>query len=694
MSETINNEAADDGRFSTLLSIEVTFDSMTLFAGDRVNAVVTFKNLAKPNVPGPVPSATADPINCAPTEIAPRNSIDSFSRLSMQLSSSMRDLYAHLTDEPPTQVTANSSTLGSITSGLTRWASFRTPSKSRLSPQSTPSPSITSNKETLLMGYAQLEGHFSFDDQLVDKRAFQRARTHSTALFGNEEHTINGSNGLSSSTLPSLRRHPNHHKPILSSIGSGITGPRGHSQDKIPVFVTPQSLLFVDLNLDPGESRCFTYSMDLPRDLPPSARNKAVQIYYNLVIGVQRAPPHTSAPSAPQPKVVFIPFRVLPYIDSKGQQPAHELEKPIILTEDRAKVTAVENLTLPRTKRRRHSEFVRSTLKDLADAYSHLNLDEKPGAGVDNDSQGDDVCDFNDYISRLVESSQSQNQSQNLTSIIGPTTDNNSQRLPSPKPSRRQSISNQQQLTNHQQVCENIERAIHAPRPPLRAKCQYEISRNQQPLASLSLCKPIYRLGDIITLTLDFITEGMPTTQSCPVPCYHLTASLETYETLDPLISTKSKPNQEGNSAEPKLVHTQFANNQIMALTRKVYAQESVTLLNTRQRVVLILPIPPSATPQFKTSTMTNGWSIGLAFLTEFTPNNFNTNDKKEQQQQRQNIMALSPSISTKDGITYLAPQTLDTESFSCRIPLQVLPTNYDMGSLVGHSVTYGYVLW
>lgn len=82
----------------------------------------------------------------------------------------------------------------------------------------------------------------------------------------------------------------------------------------IPILSTPQSILFVDLRLGPGESKSYTYKFLLPKGIPPSHRGKAIKVVYNLVIGTQRP-----GMGVQQPKVVEIPFRVFPHIHGELQ---------------------------------------------------------------------------------------------------------------------------------------------------------------------------------------------------------------------------------------------------------------------------------------------------------------------------------------------------------------------------------------
>ena len=77
----------------------------------------------------------------------------------------------------------------------------------------------------------------------------------------------------------------------------------------IPILSTPPSILFVDLRLSPGESRSFSYTFRLPKNLPPSHRGRALRISYSLVVTTQR--PGQSQ----QISTAEIPFRIFSNLD-------------------------------------------------------------------------------------------------------------------------------------------------------------------------------------------------------------------------------------------------------------------------------------------------------------------------------------------------------------------------------------------
>ena len=88
---------------------------------------------------------------------------------------------------------------------------------------------------------------------------------------------------------------------------------RGIASSKtVPLITTPQSILFVDLKLAPGESRSYSYSFTMPRGLPPSHKGRSIKVAYHLTIGTQRA----GSTKDQQVKHVDVPFRVFGSVNS------------------------------------------------------------------------------------------------------------------------------------------------------------------------------------------------------------------------------------------------------------------------------------------------------------------------------------------------------------------------------------------
>ena len=171
--------------------------------------------------------------------------------------------------------------------------------------------------ETLMMGYGQIVGSFTLDGSLVNQAPFEEAK---------RKGIMNGQSGGGVVGIETTKRE----NRLLGSLGWGhigesLGGLLGGSElssikemksiantKSVPILSTPQSILFVDLQLGPGESRTYTYSHALPRGIPPSHRGRAIKISYNLVIGIQRA---TKSSQQHDVRLVDVPFRVLPGVN-------------------------------------------------------------------------------------------------------------------------------------------------------------------------------------------------------------------------------------------------------------------------------------------------------------------------------------------------------------------------------------------
>ena len=156
-----------------------------------------------------------------------------------------------------------------------------------------PISSQTSKAETLMMGYVQLSGSFILDGSLINMTPFESIKM--KGVIGGQggggvvgvEKSKRGSGLLGSFGLSGIGQ----------SLGELIGGQemssfkemKGIASTKsIPIISTPQSILFVNLSLQPGESKSFSYAHRLPDDIPPTFKGRAIKIEYQLTIGTQR----------------------------------------------------------------------------------------------------------------------------------------------------------------------------------------------------------------------------------------------------------------------------------------------------------------------------------------------------------------------------------------------------------------------
>lgn len=166
------------------------------------------------------------------------------------------------------------------------------------------------------MGYAQVSASFELDASLVDQSSFDEVKRKGI-VGGQGGGGVVGVERPRSSTFLGSLGWPSFGESLGSMLNGGerssIQEMRGTAASKsIPLLSTPQSLLFVDLRLVPGEERTFRFSFTLPKGLPASHKGKAMKVVYNLNIGTQRGGPSTSSH---QVQRVSIPFRVFSSVD-------------------------------------------------------------------------------------------------------------------------------------------------------------------------------------------------------------------------------------------------------------------------------------------------------------------------------------------------------------------------------------------
>lgn len=96
----------------------------------------------------------------------------------------------------------------------------------------------------------------------------------------------------------------------------------------LPLYSTAPTMLGVDMELAPGESRTFSLSLPLPAELPPSFHGHAVHFDYYLTLGTNRA----SDGGAPHSRLLHIPLRVYNHVSPPDVlPPCMDLLHPLVV---------------------------------------------------------------------------------------------------------------------------------------------------------------------------------------------------------------------------------------------------------------------------------------------------------------------------------------------------------------------------
>ncbi|KAH6656779.1 Rgp1-domain-containing protein [Truncatella angustata] len=452
--------------------------------------------------------------------------------------------------------------------------------------------------EALMMGYAQVQGSFTLDGSLINLGPFEAVK---------RKAVVGGQGGGVIGLEPSKRD-----SGLLKNFGWGSWGNsigellganelssikemRGTASTKsIPLLSTPQSILFVDLQLAPGESKSYEYSFKLPKGLPPTHKGKAMKIIYSLVIGTQRP----GGTREQQVKSVEIPFRVLGSVNSHGEILGHDLMSPYIILRDLAKVQQLDkNATNLERKKPKPAQPPGSTL------------------------QG-----FLGYVDELLD------RPRNGAGLLSPTAHGPSSRRPS---------AFEEAATARDAIDLAILRSNLSSYDTGQSTNRFEIARNGQRVGVVMLARPAYRLGEQVSMAIDFTNAD--------VPCYAVHASLETAERVEPAFALRSEAS----------VHR---------VTRKIYGSSSEATLFSR-RVVFSPTIPINATPEFMTSGLSLEWKVRVEFV---VPSSGVESEEAERRQDGPHPLLEEISRDDRGGLVMVAAENLECESFEVAVPLRV----------------------
>lgn len=484
-------------------------------------------------------------------------------------------------------------------------------------------PSARTVPEALMMGYAQVQGTFTLDGSLVNLAPFEQVKR-KAVVGGHGGGVIGVETTKRDSGLLGSFGWGNFTSSISEILGGGelstIKEMRGIASSKsIPLLSTPQSILFVDLQLAPGESKTFEYAFQLPKGLPPTHRGKAMKISYSLVIGTQRP----GGAKEQQLRSVEVPFRVLGSVNSHGEILGHDLMAPYILLRDQARVQTLDARTAAAPKQQQPNSKPTSTMSS-----------------------------FLTYLDDLL----ARPQDDPSASLLSPTATPSSRR-----PSTAHSTDGGGSYfppsggggpgAPSQSAKDAIDLAIlraNTTAPGQQAANRFEIARNGRRVGVVLLARPAYRLGESVTLAIDLA--------GAQLPCYAVHFALETAERVDASLALRSDAS----------VHR---------VTRRVWASASEAAVYAR-RVVFCPTIPVGATPEFVTSGVSLEWKVRVEFVVPAVGGGGEGEDGEDGDGGPAGVGAagLLEEISRDErgGLVVVAAENLVCESFEVAVPLRV----------------------
>lgn len=423
-------------------------------------------------------------------------------------------------------------------------------------------PPMIPKKETLMMGYVQVSGSFILDGSLVNRVPFEEVK---------QKAVVGGQAGGGVVGVTRRNRDSGFFGALnLGSIGESIGDLLGSGQpssmremkdiadsESIPLLATPKSILFVNLELDPGQSRSFEYKYKMPRGLPPSHRGRAIKVTYNIMIGTQR--PGISRAQAQQMSQISVPFRLFGGVNTHGESLGHDLMSPYIILKEKATITTLSPST-PATPPPRQADSSKSALE---------------------------AADFQVYVEQLLDASDREQ------GLLSPTVGFHSQTPRTPLMSHANS-GPMSRSTSPPHAAPSVRTLIdHAVRwaglrhSAIYSPTTFNIARSSLPIAVLKISRSALRLGDLLICVMDF--------SQAKLPCYALEATLESSERVDPSLAIRSPQSVE-------------------RVTRRVWARTTECTLGAG-RASWSFQIPVIGTPSFATTGVGVEWCVRVEIV-------------------------------------------------------------------------------
>ncbi|KAL9592912.1 MAG: hypothetical protein Q9219_007712 [cf. Caloplaca sp. 3 TL-2023] len=345
--------------------------------------------------------------------------------------------------------------------------------------------------ESLMMGYSNICGAFSVDPSLVNASHFDEVKR--KAVVGHEGGggVVRTESAKRQSGLLGSFGWNTLGESLGGLLGGGeVSSIKGKTNDEkwIPLISTPQTLLFIDLRLEPGQSQSYSYSYRLPPRLPPTYKGKAMKVSYSLTIGVQMA---TQSVQRHIVRRFDFAFRVLPSVHGNGNSMSHNLMSPYIML---------------------HSEPFVSPIKGFSKGSADFTRAAPQSDGPHSDQ------DLLLYISRLLENPPRESNAGLLSpSVIEANTHVGSYEEPAT-------------------VQDAVTRAVQQSNPvgPFKlSPNRFIIARGGNRVAAIMLARAAYRIGETIPMAICFNASA--------IQCHSLRVTLETAERVDPTIALRSQ---------------------------------------------------------------------------------------------------------------------------------------------------------
>ncbi|WWC69452.1 uncharacterized protein I206_103391 [Kwoniella pini CBS 10737] len=365
----------------------------------------------------------------------------------------------------------------------------------------------------------------------------------------------------------------------------------------LPVLETTRSLLGVDVKLKEGESREYTYSLPLPTTLPPAHRGKAFRFSYDLIVSLNVALP--GGGGRQKSKDISIPIRVWTNVSVSQPFQTYDVLRPVIQTKDEGSIQETETeiqadqsslypVTSVDMRRRssasdRHRRKTGDTEESLK-AYAHYLLDtvKLPSSPCTSDQISPKLPPLSPVRSRPRTPRSQVVSPSSSTFDIPPLPERNASFL-----ERDDELVEESAETGCGEAVEILSR--HS------SKASYDIAKDGDLVAVLTLIKTTYRLGETVLGVVSF-NQGNTSRR-----VLKFSAFLESRELIPQTLLPPP------GDSQPTLA--------------RLHAEHRSSYVISSSRIAFSLDIPSDATPGFSLMAGEEGnkggleWKVKLQFV-------------------------------------------------------------------------------
>ncbi|CAG57941.1 uncharacterized protein GVI51_B01507 [Nakaseomyces glabratus] len=536
--------------------------------------------------------------------------------------------------------------------------------------------------------YLQVSGKLQYDNSIIDKSTFKSndskllgvTYADSTAKQLNEESISKSDKYVNSeyaNITEGLRFGYREDEKIINdtniSMGANDRENSNAEYEQVPIFLIPQTLIFSEINLEPGEAKTFLFkSQPLNKEICPTYMlSNFLSVLYDAEFGITGVVDGNLIPIAKK-----VPISIAPYVLEGGMQASSVLNRPAVIQgsgtvkEIKSSPSSIRRASAPQnhvsnTLERRYSVERRSSLYERRLSINFERKNSNPTVVDDIEPERLSLMKEN-FIKIISDKETNYDDIDKLVDNLVEVQFDKDEKDKDSKPdieleeehkneeyvvTRKRSDSVRDhiaELQNTPNMQYNVESYVidGVTMIPQLANLQstYQINRNGETIAKVVFSKPFFMTSDDIdiSVTLDDCDERQTRITG-------ISAILQSFVLLNPRFAV----DKTSKAARPK--------GKTVAVDNSISFDDFTSIS---------FKLSPSKTPtnhiagQFKSDIFQHKWMVLLKFVIQKPIEDGH----------------LEQFYEDKKGRLFHAKETMEGEEFSCHIPIPIITASQEFG--------------